>query len=85
MPIEARGLEVLIEILAAAGEAGALQRFDLNEFSPGLKQALAKATTAYPRAAPVIVYPAVTTWAKAHGLVSLEIGNPYPPYLQELG
>lgn len=85
MPIAARGLESLIEILTAADKAGALRRFNLDELSLGLKRALVEATTAHPQAAPEIVYLAVTTWAKAHGLVSLEIGNQYPPYLQDLG
>jgi AcrR family transcriptional regulator len=85
MPIAARALEALIEILAAAKTAGVLQEFNLEDFSPALRRMLVKVAMPHPQSNPEILYLAVTIWAQAHGLVSLEIGNQYPPYLNDLG
>ena len=84
MPIAARALNALIEVLISAQDAGALQRFKLDDLSPELALALADATTTHPQASPETLYLAVTIWAQAHGLVSLEIGSQYPPYIQDL-
>ncbi len=84
MPIAARALNVLIEVIAAAQAAGVLQSFKLEDFSPQLYQSLFGVALAHPGAAPEILYLTVTIWARVHGLVSLEIGNQFPLYLTDL-
>lgn len=84
MPIASRALNVLIGGLLTAQAAGVLRSFELKNCSPHLYQTLADVADTHPPAPPEILYLAVTIWARVHGLVSLEIGSQYPPYIDHL-
>jgi AcrR family transcriptional regulator len=82
MPAAERALRSLLNTLAAAEQEGVLQiegsiQINLEE-GPMISDAH---SPPLPGVKPGILYSAISIWSRVHGLVSLEIGNQYPPYI----
>ncbi len=85
-PAAARALSVIIGVLAEAFAAGEM----VSSASPPLPEALASMLTAWqidraPELPIEVLFSALTIWACVHGMVSLEIGGQYPPYITDAG
>lgn len=85
-PAAARALSVIMGVLAEAFAAGEM----LSSASPPLPEALRSMLTAWqidrvPDMPMEVLFATLTIWACVHGMVSLEIGGQYPPYITDAG
>jgi AcrR family transcriptional regulator len=85
-PAAARGLMVLVEVLAVADAAGQLR----SQAPPPLSlevEAMLRQWQSHraPDVSPQALYLALMMWAQVHGLVSLEIGGQFPPFIVDPG
>jgi AcrR family transcriptional regulator len=85
-PAAVRALNVLVDVLADAHRAG---RLALNLASPlttGLQEMMAAwQVSRAPDVDTRVLALALSIWGWAHGLVMLEIGNQYPPFVSDPG
>lgn len=85
-PAAARGLTVLVGVLAAADAAGQLQSQRHPPLSPEAEAMLRQwQAERAPDASLMALYLALMMWAQVHGLVSLEIGGQFPPFIIDPG
>lgn len=84
-PAASRSLDTLIGLLGAARGAGKLQApgVALNPELQRMSQAWS--TDDFLAIPPDVVYLGITIWGRVHGLVSLEVGNQYPPAITDPG
>lgn len=81
-PAAARGLTVIVGVLAAADAAGQL----ISQHAPPMAPEVAAMLRQWqaeraPNASLTALYLALMLWAQVHGLVSLEIGGQFPPFI----
>jgi AcrR family transcriptional regulator len=85
-PVAARGLAALAGVLAAAEANGRLRTTHHSPRPPALEAMLRDwQTSRLVAASPQALYLAMMLWAQVHGLVSLEIGNQFPPFISDPG
>lgn len=86
VPAAARGLAVIAGVLAAAEKNGRLHTIHLSPMPPVLKAMLDDwQTSRIADASQQALYLALMMWAQVHGLVSIEIGNQFPPFISDPG
>ena len=82
-PVAGRSLAVLVSVLAAAYRANSLQPETGCDLSPKL-QAMFKAWSDESGTAnEPVLFLALSIWGQVHGLVSVEIGRQYPPFITD--
>ncbi len=85
-PAAARGLTVIVGVLAAAGAAGKLQVEQALPMPPEVEAMLRQwQSSRAPNVSLMALYLALMMWAQVHGLVSLEIGGQFPPFVVDPG
>jgi AcrR family transcriptional regulator len=84
MPAAARSLALLVGVLSEAYTAGKLQA-EVGELSPQLQAMFAAWQQARGPAEPCVLFLALSIWGQVHGLVSLEIGQQFPPFITDAG
>jgi AcrR family transcriptional regulator len=86
MPAAACSLEVLVGVLADANAAGRLQMDHVNPITPPLESMLKNWQPSLdPDILIEVLFIALVTWGRVHGLVSLEISNQFPPFIIDAG
>jgi len=85
MPAAARPLAILVEVLQTAYLAGHFKAQRSEAISPELVAMLQAWQDERGEAAPEVLHLALTTWGYVHGLVSLEIGHQFPPFITDTG
>jgi AcrR family transcriptional regulator len=84
-PAAARGLEVLVGVLAAAHAQGRLRTTHLPPMSAELQAMFALWQQDRGGSDSEVFYLALTVWAAVQGLVALEVGHQFPPYITAAG
>jgi AcrR family transcriptional regulator len=84
-PAAARSLGILADVLQNAYAAGQLHLPKSEGMTPELLAMFQAWQSARGEAEPEALYLALTIWGFVHGLVSLEIGNQYPPFITDGG
>jgi AcrR family transcriptional regulator len=84
MPAASRSLAPLIACLEAAREAGQLRASRATERPEKLSQQLAIWRPYYQVGDVAVLYAALVVWSRVHGMVSLEIGNQFPPFFEDI-
>lgn len=85
-PDAARGLSVLVGVLAAADTAGQLRIPQTPSMSPEVATMLRQwQASCAMDVSLATLYLALIIWAQVHGLVSLEIGGQLPPFIHDPG
>jgi AcrR family transcriptional regulator len=85
-PAASRALSYLIAVLASAEASGCLRLQNIPAMAPQMEAMLTNWQTGpAPRVTSETLYLAITIWGHVHGLVSLEIGNQYPPFITDAG
>ena len=82
-PAGARSLAILVDVLAAVQDAGKLLSEQNQAMSPELLAMFYTWQTERGQADPEVLYLALSIWGFVHGLVSLEIGNQFPPFITD--
>ncbi len=86
MPAAARSLANLVHVLNTANSAGRLRRDNVPSLSTAAKAMLkAWQSSRDPDVPQHVLYLALTIWGRVHGLVSLEVGCQYPPFITDAG
>jgi AcrR family transcriptional regulator len=81
-PAASRSLSHLVAVMHEAHEAGLLKINMELPSTPQMEAMMAAwQNSGAPRVNGAVLYLAITTWAHVHGLVSLEIGQQYPPFV----
>jgi hypothetical protein len=85
-PEAKRGMDVLIDALQAADKAGVLHPGPAYcKPTPALQAQLTKWRKSFGYGASTsVLYLAVVSWSRLHGLVSLEIENHFQPFLGDM-
>jgi AcrR family transcriptional regulator len=83
-PAASRSLAPLIDCLDAACQAGKLRIAQAGELPEGLRQQLQVFGQFHPVQHFFVLYAALAAWSRVHGLVSLEIGNQFPPFIEDI-
>jgi AcrR family transcriptional regulator len=84
LPAAACSLEVLVGVLSDANAAGRLQRDHVNPITPALALMLKNWQSGLDPDIPIeVLFMALVTWGRVHGLVSLEIGSQFPPFITD--
>jgi AcrR family transcriptional regulator len=78
-PVAGRALSVLVGVLEQARREGKL-RLRQREQTSGVS---APAEALYGSADPRVLRAAVSVWARVHGLVAIELGRQYPPFVSD--
>jgi AcrR family transcriptional regulator len=84
-PAAARGLSVLVGVLAAAQAEGCLKTAQLPPMPVELRAMLELWRSEREQADAEVLYLALTIWAAVQGLVALEIGHQLPPFISDAG
>jgi AcrR family transcriptional regulator len=84
-PVAGRSLAVLVSVLAVAFQAGRLQPETGGELSPKLRTMFAAWQDERGAANEQVLFLAISIWGQVHGLVSVEIGQQYPPFITDAG
>lgn len=84
-PAAARSLSALIQVLESASNAGELQPQRKPVLHSSLQQQLENWKTTHEGASPDVLVLALIVWSRVHGMVSLEIGNQYPAFIENPG
>jgi AcrR family transcriptional regulator len=83
-PAAARGLTVLVGVLAAADADGRLHIPPTLPPPPEVTSMLREwQISRAPDVSPQALYLALMMWAQVHGLVALEIGRQFPPFISD--
>jgi AcrR family transcriptional regulator len=85
MPVAARSLTILVSVLQSAYTAGKLRRVASHDMSPQIKTMFAPWQQAYGAADTQVMFIAISIWGQVHGLVSIEIGHQFPPFITDPG
>jgi len=83
MPAASRSLEPLIACLEAAREDGRLRFLNKSLLPEALCRQLDEWQHVYPLGNVYVLYTALVVWSRVHGLVSLEIGRQFPPFIED--
>ena len=84
-PVAGRSLAVLVSVLAAAYEDGRLRPESGCEYSPKLLSMFKAWQDERSPANEQVLFLALSIWGQVHGLVSVEIGQQYPPFITDPG
>jgi len=84
-PVAGRSLAVLMNVLMAAHTAGKLRPEVGRALSPEIQAMYAEWQQQRGAAAEQVQFLALSIWAHVHGLVSVEIGQQYPPFITDPG
>jgi AcrR family transcriptional regulator len=85
-PAAARALSVLVDVLADAHRAGRLALDPDLHLTPPLQEMMAAwQVSRAPDTDTRVLALALSIWSWAHGMVMLEIGNQYPPFVTQPG
>lgn len=84
-PVAGRSLAVLIQMLMAAHSAGQLHPETGRALPPPLHAMLAAWRAERGPADEQVQFLALSIWGQVHGLVSVEIGHQYPPFITDPG
>jgi len=86
MPAAACGLEILVGVIQAAEAAGRLRVGNQPPLPPEVKSMLREWQSSRATKAPFdVLYLALIVWGQVHGLVLLEIGHQFPPFIADPG
>jgi len=85
MPAAARSLQALMSVLDSARRSGTLKRKSPLKHSSPLFDQLRAWQQLHPVDEVYILYLALIIWSRVHGMVSLEIGNQYPAFIEDPG
>ena len=83
-PAASRSLAPLIDALDAACQDGKLRLSQAEEIPENLRQQLQAFGQVYPVQHIFVLYAALAVWSRVHGLVSLEIGHQFPPFVEDI-
>jgi AcrR family transcriptional regulator len=83
--VAARSLDPLVGVLAAAHSTRKLMTETYPQMLPRLQAMFQAWQQARGTADPYAFFLALTLWGQVHGLVSLEIGNQFPPFVTDPG
>jgi len=84
-PVAGRSLAILMQVLLAAHVAGQLHPETGRALSPPLQAMLAAWRAERGPADEQVQFLALSIWGHVHGLVSVEIGHQYPPFITDPG
>lgn len=84
-PVAGRSLAVLMQVLMAAHVAGQLHPETGRALPPPLQAMLAAWRAERGPADEQVQFLALSIWGQVHGLVSVEIGHHYPPFITDPG
>ncbi len=84
-PVAARSLAVLAGVLMEAYQAGKLYIDTSREMSPQLRGMFTAWQQERGAADEQVLFLALVIWGQVHGLVSVEIGHQYPPFITDPG
>ncbi len=84
-PVAARSLTALVSTLDSARIAGSLKYENHASLSPALQRQLEVWKQLHIVGDVYVLYLALVIWSRVHGLVMLEIGNQFPPYIEDPG
>jgi AcrR family transcriptional regulator len=82
-PAAARGLGILMGVLAAALTDGRLRVSQPGPLIPHMNRVLKSWQSDDGEVDPRVLYLSMVIWTRVHGLVSLEIGGQYPPFVTD--
>jgi AcrR family transcriptional regulator len=83
LPAAARGLSVLVNVLAAIQAEGRLKTAHLPPLSAELRVMFERWQNEREQVDCEVIYLALTIWGAVQGLVSLEVGRQFPPYITD--
>jgi AcrR family transcriptional regulator len=83
-PAASRSLAPLIGCFETAYEDGKLRTSQARALPERLRQQLDEFGQIHPVQHVFVLYAALAVWSRVHGLVSLEIGNQFPPFIEDI-
>ena len=84
-PVAGRSLAILIHVLMAAHEAGKLRPETGRALSPKIQAMFSEWQQQRGAANDQVQFLALSIWGHVHGLISVEIGQQYPPFITDPG
>jgi AcrR family transcriptional regulator len=85
LPAANQALVPLLETIQAFSDANRLRSDQLSPLNAELKAMLTAWQVVAEGFAVEVLYAALVTWSRVHGLVSMEIGNHFPSYITDPG